>query len=64
MTGIFALHRGSWFGLGGILAWMLASLAMPGFAITGYWLWLERRKLAKKNAARRPVVAAPVSEQA
>ena len=42
---MFALHRGSFFGLGGTLVWMFASLAMPLFAITGWWLWYARRKL-------------------
>ena len=42
---MFALHRGSFFGVGGIVVWMLASFAMPLFAITGWWLWYARRQL-------------------
>lgn len=42
---MFALHRGSFFGTPGVIVWMLASFAMPLFAITGWWLWYLRRKL-------------------
>lgn len=42
---MFALHKGSFFGLGGTLLMMLASLTMPLFAITGWMLYLRRRSL-------------------
>ena len=71
VTSIFALHRGSYFGTVGVIAWMLASFAMPLFAITGWWLWYERRQLAKRACTRRPASAprpvdtpAPSREQA
>src|SRR5690606_6548185 len=44
------LHSGSFFGLPGLVAMMLASLAMPLFTITGWLLYLSRR--ARKKAAR------------
>ncbi|MFD0739380.1 PepSY domain-containing protein [Lysobacter koreensis] len=47
---MFALHRGSFFGTAGVLAFMLASLLMPLFAITGWMLYLDRRR--KQHAAR------------
>ena len=49
--GIFALHRGSWFGPVGTLAFMLASAAMPLFAVTGWMLYLDRRR---KRASMPP----------
>ena len=48
---MFALHRGSFFGIGGVIIFMIASLAMPLFAITGWMLYLERRK--RQREAKR-----------
>jgi sulfite reductase (NADPH) flavoprotein alpha-component len=64
VTSVFALHRGSFFGVAGVLAWMLASLAMPLFAVTGYWLWYERRRLANRQPRRPVAVATPAREHA
>jgi len=50
MASIFPLHAGSFFGLPGLILMMLASLLMPLFAITGWMLYLDRRK--KKRSAR------------
>ena len=47
---MFALHRGSFFGTAGVVLFMLASLLMPLFAVTGWMLYLERRK--RQRAAR------------
>ncbi|MGH8517485.1 MAG: PepSY-associated TM helix domain-containing protein, partial [Panacagrimonas sp.] len=41
---MFVLHKGSFFGLTGTIAMLLASLAMPLFAVTGWMLYLKRRK--------------------
>lgn len=46
---MFALHRGSFFGSAGILLMMLASLAMPLFAITGWMLYLDRRRVRRTS---------------
>jgi sulfite reductase (NADPH) flavoprotein alpha-component len=43
MSSMFALHSGSFFGLAGVIALMLASMLMPVFALTGWLLYLERR---------------------
>src|SRR3990167_2993115 len=48
LTSIYALHVGSYFGLPGRILMFLASLAMPLFAITGWLLYLDRRR--KKRA--------------
>lgn len=50
MASIFPLHSGAFFGLPGLVLFMVASLAMPLFAITGWMLYLDRRR--KKRAAR------------
>ncbi|QTL05348.1 sulfite reductase flavoprotein subunit alpha [Aquabacter sp. L1I39] len=51
MGSIFPLHAGSYFGLPGLLLMMIASLLMPLFAVTGWMLYLDRRK--KKAQVRR-----------
>jgi sulfite reductase (NADPH) flavoprotein alpha-component len=50
MGSMFALHSGSFFGVGGFLAMFVASLCMPLFAVTGWMMYLERRR--RKKAAR------------
>ncbi|WP_372875714.1 PepSY domain-containing protein [Pseudomonas sp.] len=49
LTSNYALHVGSYFGLAGRILMFLASLSMPLFAITGWLLYLDRRR--KKRAA-------------
>lgn len=56
MASIFPLHSGSFFGTPGLVLYMIASFAMPLFAITGWLLYLDRRK--KKKAARAAESAA------
>ena len=53
---MFALHRGSFFGLPGVLVFMLASVLMPVFAVSGWMLYLERRR--RKRAMPVPDGAA------
>jgi sulfite reductase (NADPH) flavoprotein alpha-component len=49
ISSIFALHSGSFFGLPGMILYMLAGLSMPVFTVTGWMMYLDRRK--KKRAA-------------
>ncbi len=60
MASIFVLHSGGFFGLGGLILFMISSLVMPLFAITGWMLYLDRRA-KKRDAARlaRTLAAAP-----
>jgi sulfite reductase (NADPH) flavoprotein alpha-component len=51
LAAMFPLHSGSYFGLGGTLLVMLTSLTMPLFAITGWQLYLARRRQTRKMAA-------------
>ncbi|MEC3912445.1 sulfite reductase flavoprotein subunit alpha [Sphingobium sp. CR2-8] len=44
------LHRGAFFGITGRIVMLLTSLTMPLFTITGYLLYLSRRR--KKRAAK------------
>lgn len=54
---MFVLHKGSYFGVVGTIAMMLASLAMPLFAVTGWMLYLKRRK--RGSIVTRAVEAEP-----
>ena len=51
---VFAVHRGSFFG-GAVGVWifLLASLAMPLFAVTGWMLYLKRRAQRRARALPR-----------
>lgn len=60
MASIFPLHAGSFFGPVGIFLMMLASLAMPLFAITGWMLYLKRRRNNRAGRALRKSLGAPV----
>ena len=37
------LHSGSYFGVAGVIVFLLASLAMPVFSVTGWIMYLQRR---------------------
>ncbi|WP_369958765.1 PepSY domain-containing protein [Pseudomonas benzenivorans] len=50
LNSVYALHTGEYFGLVGRILMFAASLAMPLFAITGWLLYLDRRR--KKRAAQ------------
>jgi len=56
---MFALHRGSYFGYLGVVLFMLASLLMPLFAITGWMLYLDRRR--KQRAAHALAQTTPTT---
>jgi sulfite reductase (NADPH) flavoprotein alpha-component len=59
MSSIFALHSGSFFGEAGVILMMLASLAMPLFPITGWMMYLDRRR--KKSGRRRARIPVPAT---
>ncbi len=50
-SSLFPLHAGSFFGLPGTVLMMIASLLMPLFTVTGWMLYLDRRR-KKREAAR------------
>jgi sulfite reductase (NADPH) flavoprotein alpha-component len=51
MSSIFALHSGRFFGLPGVIALMVASLLMPFFAVTGWMMYLFRRRARRNRCA-------------
>ncbi|MDB5414964.1 MAG: sulfite reductase alpha subunit, partial [Rubritepida sp.] len=53
-----ALHTGEFFGLGGRIAMMIAALMMPLFGVTGWLLYLGRRR--QKRAVRAMARQAPI----
>ncbi|WP_338762530.1 sulfite reductase flavoprotein subunit alpha [Massilia sp. METH4] len=57
LTTFYPLHIGTYFGLPGQIAMLLASLALPGFAVTGWMLYLKRRRLARAARAERALLA-------
>jgi len=60
---IYPLHMGTYFGLPGRIIMMLAALGLPLFAITGWLLYLGRRKAKRAVQAQRAMLgaAAPIS---
>ena len=62
LLSVYALHVGSYFGLPGRIIVTLASLTMPLFFITGWLLYLDRRRKKRQvKAARSSVSTAKAS---
>jgi sulfite reductase (NADPH) flavoprotein alpha-component len=59
----YALHVGSYFGVIGVTLWMLASLMMPVFFVTGWLLYLGRRKVKRAAALRAAAAAQPAAAE-
>ncbi|GAB3678829.1 PepSY domain-containing protein [Salinisphaera aquimarina] len=51
LESVYALHMGAFFGLPGIVFMMLASLCMPVFFVTGWLLYLRRRRMKRRVPA-------------
>ncbi|MFJ4144057.1 PepSY domain-containing protein [Pseudomonas sp. NPDC089734] len=63
LTSNYALHVGSYFGLGGRIVMTVASLLMPLFFITGWLLYLDRRRKKREiRNARGGVASHPDNE--
>jgi sulfite reductase (NADPH) flavoprotein alpha-component len=62
LSSIYALHTGEYFGLPGRILMMLASLLMPLFFITGWLLYLDRRRKKRALLAVRQAVRGPEQE--
>ncbi|WP_311266855.1 sulfite reductase flavoprotein subunit alpha [Sphingobium sp. WCS2017Hpa-17] len=56
---MYELHRGAFFGLPGRIALLLTSLTMPLFTITGYLLYLSRRRRKREAKALEAGIALP-----
>jgi sulfite reductase (NADPH) flavoprotein alpha-component len=51
VSSIFPLHSGSYFGVAGVIVFLIASLAMPVFAVTGWIMYLQRRAPRARRAS-------------
>jgi sulfite reductase (NADPH) flavoprotein alpha-component len=60
LTVIYPLHMGSYFGLPGRIAAMLAALMLPVFAVTGWMLYLDRRRKKREIARQQAALSAAV----
>lgn len=63
MSSMLPLHSGSYFGLPGLVLVMIASLLMPLFFITGWMLYLDRRRKRRAARAERATVAAMAADE-
>lgn len=61
---IYPLHMGTYFGLPGRIIVTLASLLMPLFAVTGWLLYLDRRRKARAVARERQALGGMAMEPA
>ena len=64
MASILPLHSGSFFGLPGLLLFAVASLTMPLFTISGWMLYLDRRKKKRAVLIAAGSAAGPAAETA
>ncbi|MEG1339833.1 MAG: sulfite reductase flavoprotein subunit alpha [Pseudomonas sp.] len=62
LASVYALHVGSYFGLTGRILVTIASLTMPLFFVTGWLLYLDRRRKKRQVRAARSSLA-PSSAQ-
>ena len=58
LASVYALHAGEYFGLPGRILMALASLSMPLFFITGWLLYLDRRRKKRALLAAKQAVTA------
>lgn len=58
LAAIYPLHMGTYFGLPGRIVMMLAALMLPAFAVTGWLLYLDRRRKKREARAGRAALAA------
>ncbi|MGX1183762.1 sulfite reductase (NADPH) flavoprotein alpha-component [Pseudomonas sp. F-14 TE3623] len=62
LTSVYALHVGSYFGIIGRIMVTIAALAMPLFFITGWLLYLDRRRKKRQIKDARKGLAQPGSD--
>ncbi|MGJ7609588.1 MULTISPECIES: PepSY domain-containing protein [unclassified Variovorax] len=60
LAAIYPLHMGTYFGLPGRIAMMLAALMLPVFSVTGWLLYLDRRRKKRVVRAARAALSATV----
>lgn len=62
LTSIYALHVGSYFGIIGRIILTISALTMPLFFVTGWLLYLDRRRKKKQIKVARKDLAQPGSD--
>jgi len=62
LTSLYALHTGSYFGLAGRIVLTVSSLLMPLFFITGWLLYLDRRRKKRQVSEARKGLSANHSD--
>ena len=62
LTVIYPLHMGSYFGLPGRIATLLAALMLPVFAVTGWLLYLDRRRKKREIARQAAAFSGALAE--
>ncbi|HKS13709.1 MAG TPA: sulfite reductase flavoprotein subunit alpha [Pseudomonas sp.] len=62
LASVYALHTGSYFGLAGRIIVTVASLTMPLFFVTGWLLYLDRRRKKRQVRAARGTVSGSVDK--
>ncbi|TBU99752.1 flavodoxin [Stutzerimonas kirkiae] len=63
LASVYALHSGEYFGLPGRILMLLASAAMPLFFITGWLLYLDRRRKQRAVRLARGALAGSTSAE-
>lgn len=58
LASMLSIHKGGYFGTVGKLLLMLSSLALPLFMITGWMMYLDRRKVEERARKRQATSAA------
>lgn len=64
VNSVYALHVGSYYGVLGRILMCLASLCMPVFFVTGWLLYLDRRRKKKQLRSARGQVSAQLDSDA
>jgi sulfite reductase (NADPH) flavoprotein alpha-component len=59
LASMLSLHKGGYFGVIGSTLMLLSSLMLPVFAITGWMMYLERRRIEERTRKRQAANAAP-----
>ena len=58
LSSMLVIHKGSYFGVIGSLLMMVSSLALPLFVVTGWMMYLDRRRVEERARKRQATSAA------
>jgi sulfite reductase (NADPH) flavoprotein alpha-component len=58
IASMLAIHKGSYFGVIGSIVMMISSLSLPVFVVTGWMMYLDRRRV-EARARKRQAASAP-----